>query len=436
MAATDAGLRPRATASAMIRSVYAIAAALASTRAAHSPSTPSTGAGSVPTVAPRTCPMWAAGSVVTSSVRWPARAVQTAVAHEATVLPTPPLPAKKTVRGPPFGNRAFLTAASSSTAVRADRDSAWPKAGRAACSSASSGTRARSRAIPRTSPSRSGTRRVGIGSCRAISARYRSCIAIREAKKGVEPSSAGRMPLTMSSVVTIPRRASSAPARRVSAIAVASGWSTKANRVNDWSRSAASARSYLTFASAIAAAGPMHVWPEPAADSAMLFDQASGSSSRRTVWPVGAVSKITRSNDSPPAGGAAGAVGSRKSAKRSNAATSAVHGPASCSSMTRTISGGKISRIGASVRSVYSAVARSGSISIAHRFGTPAIGVIAWPIGCSNTSARLEAGSVVTIRTRVPASASATAVVQAIVVLPTPPLPEKKRNWVTGGSFR
>jgi len=104
--------------------------------------------------------------------------------------------------------------------------------------------------------------------------------------------------------------------------------------------------------------------------------------------------------------------------------------------MTRTISGGKISRIGASVRSVYSAVARSGSISIAHRFGTPAIGVIAWPIDCSNTSARFEAGSVVTIRTRLPASASATAVVQAIVVLPTPPLPEKKRNWVTGWSFR
>src|SRR5450759_4911661 len=156
------------------------------------------------------------------------------------------------VRGPVFGSRVRLTAASSSTVVRADRDSAWPKAGRAACSSASSGTRARSRATPRTSPSRSGTRRVGNGSCRAISARYRSCIAIRAAKKGVEPSSAGRMPFTMSSVVTIPRRASSAPARRVSAIAVASGWSTKANRVSDWSRSAASARSYLTFASAIA----------------------------------------------------------------------------------------------------------------------------------------------------------------------------------------
>ena len=60
----------------------------------------------------------------------------------------------------------------------------------------------------------------------------------------------------------------------------------------------------------------------------------------------------------------------------------------------------------------------------------PAIAVTAWPIGCSNTSARFDAGSVVTIRTRLPASASATAVVQAIVVLPTPPLPEKKRNLV------
>ena len=47
--------------------------------------------------------MWAAGSVVTSNVRWPRPASQTAVAHEMTVLPTPPLPAKKTVRGRSFG---------------------------------------------------------------------------------------------------------------------------------------------------------------------------------------------------------------------------------------------------------------------------------------------------------------------------------------------
>ncbi len=253
---------------------------------------------------------------------------------------------------------------------------------------------------------------------------------MRDAKNGVDASSAGTIPLTISSVVTMPRRASSAPARFVSAIAVASGWRTNAKRVRTGSRSAASARSYLTLASAIAAAGPMHVWPAPASASEMLLDQASGSSRRRTVCPVGAVSKITRSKASPLVGTSAGAVGSRKSAKRSKAATSAVHGPASCSSMTATICSGKISRIGASVRSVYSAVALSGSISIAHRPGTPAIAVMAWPMGCSNTSARLDAGSVVTIRTRRPASASATAVVQAIVVLPTPPLPEKKRNLV------
>ena len=236
----------------------------------------------------------------------------------------------------------------------------------------------------------------------------------------------------MISDVWIPRRASSAPARFVSAMDVASACSTNTNRVCQGSRSAASARSYLSLASAIAAAGPMQVWPAPDSASAMLFDHASGSSSRRTVWPVGAVSKITRSNASPLTGTMAGAAGSRKSAKRSNAATSAVQGPASCSSMTATICSGKIARIGARVRSVYSAVALSGSISIAHRPGTASIAVTACPMGCSKTSARLDAGSVVTIRTRLPASASATAVAQAIVVLPTPPLPEKKRNWTIG----
>ena len=153
----------------------------------------------------------------------------------------------------------------------------------------------------------------------------------------------------MISDVWIPRRASSAPARFVSAMDVASACSTNTNLVCHGSRSAASARSYLSLASAIAAAGPMQVWPAPDSASAMLFDHASGSSSRRTVWPVGAVSKITRSNASPLTGTRAGAAGSRKSAKRSNAATSAVQGPASCSSMTATICSGKIARIGASV---------------------------------------------------------------------------------------
>jgi hypothetical protein len=54
-------------------------------------------------------------------------------------------------------------------------------------------------------------------------------------------------------------------------------------------------------------------------------------------------------------------------------------------------------------------------------------------MGCSNTSAKLAAGSVVIIRVRLPASAWRTAVAQAMLVLPTPPLPEKKINWVFMG---
>ena len=156
----------------------------------------------------------------------------------------------------------------------------------------------------------------------------------------------------------------------------------------------------MTFASAIAAAGPMHVWPAPASASEMLFDQASGSSSRRTVWPVGAVSKITRSKPAPPAGGERGSrrveeVGEaveRGDLGGARPGELLLHDPhdlgredlADRRQRPVGVLGGR----------------RSGSISIAHRFGTPAIGVIAWPIGCSNTSARFDAGSVVTIRTR------------------------------------
>ena len=50
-----------------------------------------------------------------------------------------------------------------------------------------------------------------------------------------------------------------------------------------------------------------------------------------------------------------------------------------------TIAGGKAARMGVRARSLYSSVARSASISIANRFGAPAMGVTAWPIGCSKT---------------------------------------------------
>ena len=50
------------------------------------------------------------------------------------------------------------------------------------------------------------------------------------------------------------------------------------------------------------------------------------------------------------------------------------------------------------------------------------------PIVTSNTCPTLEAGSVLTSNTRLPASASCTAVAQAMEVLPTPPLPVKNRK--------
>ena len=92
------------------------------------------------------------------------------------------------------------------------------------------------------------------------------------------------------------------------------------------------------------------------------------------MWPVGAVSKITMSNAAPP--GPAGAT-SRKSVKRSKAATSAVQGPAHLllHDLHHLAGNDRADRRQRPV-AVLLAVARSGSISIAHRFGTASIGVI------------------------------------------------------------
>ncbi len=114
----------------------------------------------------------------------------------------------------------------------------------------------------------------------------------------------------------------------------------------------------------------------------------------------GAVSKITTSKAVPFIGRQVQEIGEAVKGGHFGGA-----GPLICSSITCTIWGGKAARMGAMARSIYSWVALSGSISMAHRFGTPAIGVTWWPIACSNTSARLEAGSVVTISVRLPSSA-------------------------------
>ena len=144
------------------------------------------------------------------------------------------------------------------------------------------------------------------------------------------------------------------------------------------------------------------------------------------MWPVGAVSNMTTSKAISSPDGT-----SKKSVKRSKAATSDVQGPLICSSMTSTIWGGKAARMGSIARSMYSWVALSASISIAHRLGKPWIGITWWPISCSKTSARFEAGSVVTIRVFLPSSARRTAWVQAMEVFPTPPLPEKNMYFVS-----
>ena len=72
---------------------------------------------------------------------------------------------------------------------------------------------------------------------------------------------------------------------------------------------------------------------------------AAGSSSRRSVWPVGAVSKTTWSNAVVVAGSPSSLANSSK------AAISTVHAPDICSSMLRTAAAGSTPRNGATMRS-------------------------------------------------------------------------------------
>ena len=79
----------------------------------------------------------------------------------------------------------------------------------------------------------------------------------------------------------------------------------------------------------------------------------------------------------------------------------------------------------------------SGSISSPYRLGTPSTCVGTGPRVTSRESEVECAGSLETKRTRRPASASQTAVAADVVVLPTPPFPPKSNNrdMVTGRSL-
>ena len=70
----------------------------------------------------------------------------------------------------------------------------------------------------------------------------------------------------------------------------------------------------------------------------------------------------------------------------------------------------------------------------AKRFWTPGTGVGWSESATPSISSRFDAGSVLTRRTRRPASASRMAVAQASAVFPTPPLPVKKSSFVVGSS--
>ena len=155
---------------------------------------------------------------------------------------------------------------------------------------------------------------------------------------------------------------------------------------------------------------------------------ALGSSSILSVWPVGAVSKMTLSY--------VWAISSdeRSEANRSNAAISTVHEPLSCSSMLAMASSGRTPRYGPTTLSRYWAASCTGSTSSASSPGHAGMGVGSMPMTCPNTSPRFDAGSVVTSSTRRPASARAHATAHDTLVLPTPPLPVRKRYWYGASS--
>jgi hypothetical protein len=79
-----------------------------------------------------------------------------------------------------------------------------------------------------------------------------------------------------------------------------------------------------------------------------------------------------------------------------------------------------VGAVSKTTRSRYAVAASSGSMSSASRPSTPFTGRGVEPIGVANTSARLDAGSVLTSSTLRPCRARATAVADNSDVLPNP----------------
>ena len=169
--------------------------------------------------------------------------------------------------------------------------------------------------------------------------------------------------------------------------------------------------------------GPRH--DVPPTFVSMKLDHAAGSSSRRRVWPVGAVSKMTWSNAARGVWRPRAASRTRRT-RRSRRCTRPRAAPPCWRRRPRAARRGRARRRARGSRarpardrcSARRARARPARPSATRSSVTP------------STSSRFEAGSVLTSSTRLPASARPMAVAQAEEVLPTPPLPVKNRMRV------
>ena len=109
--------------------------------------------------------------------------------------------------------------------------------------------------------------------------------------------------------------------------------------------------------------------------------------------------------------------------------------PDNCSSIVAITASGSFPRYGLTTRSLYSCAAVSGSKFATCRFGTLGISLGLFVSSISNTSCKLEAGSVLINKTCFPISANVIAVAHAVDVFPTPPLPVKNKNGVNAIVF-
>ncbi len=274
----------------------------------------------------------AAGSVVERWTGCPRRASSTAIAAAIVVLPTPPLPIVMI--------RPWPGAASSSTSV--SRRCVPSGAGGASAAGASGvgALLSKTRASASTPSGANGSSGIVVRAS-APSAegmlwrawRWRSSSASASVSLR---SLAWKTPLSASRWFSMPSSASSPRLRSASASAEGSGRLTSTIVVRAGSVSAANVASYSERCDSRPASGPRQ--EVPVVFVAMNSLHALGSRSSRSVWPVGAVSKITWSKPAV----ASGEPSSR--ANSSKAAISTVQAPESCSSMLATAVAGSRSR--------------------------------------------------------------------------------------------